>query len=64
MTLTPEGIAKGWQVERMLGPRVMPEAILLPNGKVMIINGASTGYSSFNTTYDSIDLNSNADHAV
>ena len=33
ITLTPEGIEKGWQVEKMLEPRVMPEMVHMPNGQ-------------------------------
>ncbi|KXN80836.1 hypothetical protein AN958_07199 [Leucoagaricus sp. SymC.cos] len=62
MTLTPEGIQKGWQIERMLEPRIMPEMILLPNGKVIIINGAQTGYAAIGTVKDPVGNNSNADH--
>ncbi|KAF9467902.1 copper radical oxidase [Collybia nuda] len=61
ITLTPEGIAKGWVVERMLEGRVLLEMILMPDGKVLIINGAQTGYSAYNTTKDPIGQ-SNADH--
>ncbi|KAJ7165639.1 glyoxal oxidase N-terminus-domain-containing protein [Mycena crocata] len=63
ITLTPEGIKKGWQVERMLEGRMMPEMILLPNGQVLITNGAQTGYAATNSVRDPVD-NSNADHAA
>jgi hypothetical protein len=63
MTLTPEGIERGWEIERMLEPRVMPEMILMPNGQVLIINGAQTGYAAFNSTKDPIGQ-SNSDHPV
>ncbi|KJA24409.1 copper radical oxidase [Hypholoma sublateritium FD-334 SS-4] len=63
LTLTPEGIAKGWQVERLLEPRVMPEMILMPNGEILIINGALTGYAAVASVGDPIG-NSNADHPV
>ncbi|KAJ6627899.1 glyoxal oxidase N-terminus-domain-containing protein [Mycena sp. CBHHK59/15] len=46
ITLTPAGIKKGWQVERMPEGRMMPEMILLPNGQVLITNGGSTGYAA------------------
>lgn len=64
ITLTPEGIKKGWVVERMLEGRILSEMILMPDGKVMIINGAETGYLSFNTVKDPVGNQSNADHAV
>lgn len=63
MVLTPEGIKKGWQVERLLEPRTMPEMILLPNGQILITNGAMTGYAAVASVGDLVG-NSNADHAV
>ncbi|KAF5364821.1 hypothetical protein D9758_009313 [Tetrapyrgos nigripes] len=63
ITLTPEGIKKGWQVERMPEGRMMPEIILMPNGQVLIINGAGTGYAAMDGVRDPIG-NSNADNAV
>ncbi|KIJ53696.1 copper radical oxidase [Sphaerobolus stellatus SS14] len=62
--LTPAGIKAGWQVERMLEPRIMPELILLPNGQVLITNGAKTGYAAVGSVSDAISNNSNADHPV
>jgi hypothetical protein len=47
MVLTPEGIAAGWQVESMPGNRMMIDAIVMPDGNVLLINGASTGVSAF-----------------
>ncbi|KAF8987234.1 copper radical oxidase [Cyathus striatus] len=64
ITLTPEGIKKGWQVEHMLEPRIMPELLLLPNGQILITNGARTGYAAIAAVGDAIDGNSNADHPV
>ncbi|KAF9449109.1 copper radical oxidase, partial [Macrolepiota fuliginosa MF-IS2] len=61
MTLTPEGIKRGWQLERMLEGRVMPEMILMPNGQVLIINGAQTGYAAFASVAGNIG-DSNSDH--
>ncbi|KAJ7165640.1 glyoxal oxidase N-terminus-domain-containing protein [Mycena crocata] len=63
ITLTPEGIKKGWEVERMLEPRMMPEMILLPNGQVLITNGGQTGYAAIGSVGD-LAGNSNADHAA
>ncbi|KAF8879176.1 glyoxal oxidase precursor [Mucidula mucida] len=63
MTLTPEGIARGWEVEHMLESRIMPEIILLPNGQVLITNGAETGYAAIGSVGDLVGQ-SNADHPV
>jgi hypothetical protein len=62
MTLTPKGIRRGWEIERMLEPRMMPEMILMPNGQVLIINGAQTGFAAFGTVKDPVGNQSNADH--
>ncbi|KDR72992.1 hypothetical protein GALMADRAFT_158624 [Galerina marginata CBS 339.88] len=64
MVLTPAGIKKGWQVEHLLEPRMMPEMILLPNGQILITNGAKTGYAAFNSIKDPVGNQSNADHPV
>lgn len=63
ITLTPEGIKKGWQVERMLEPRTMPEMIPLPNGKIIMLGGAGTGYAAIASVSDTPG-ESNADHPV
>ncbi|KAF5372599.1 hypothetical protein D9758_005226 [Tetrapyrgos nigripes] len=47
MVLNDEGIAAGWQVEHMPEPRIMPELILLPDGRVTIVNGAQTGIAAY-----------------
>ncbi|KAF8500736.1 glyoxal oxidase precursor [Gautieria morchelliformis] len=64
ITLTPAGIKQGWEVEHLLEPRIMPEFILLPNGQVLIINGAGTGYAAVDSVADPIGNLSNADHPV
>ena len=65
ITLTPEGIEKGWVVEKMPTGRVMPEMILMPNGQVLIINGGSTGYAAIASVADTnVTDGSNADHPV
>ena len=63
MTVTPEGIRRGWQVEHMLEARSMPELVHIPNGQVLITNGAGSGFAAIATVQDPIG-NSNADHAV
>jgi hypothetical protein len=62
ITLTEEGIKRGWEVERLLEPRMMPEMILMPNGQVLIINGAQTGYASYTDVAMPAGNTSNADH--
>lgn len=64
IVVTPEGIKRGLVVERMPEGRVMPEMILLLDGRVLIINGAATGYAAIGSVRDPIDGKSNADHAV
>ncbi|KAF8910286.1 glyoxal oxidase precursor [Mucidula mucida] len=63
ITLTPEGIAQGWEVEHMLEGRMMPEMILLPNGQVLITNGAGTGFAALRSVADPVGQ-SNADNPV
>lgn len=63
IVLTPEGIEQGWIVDKMPEGRVMPEMILMPNGQILIINGAGTGYADIHSVGDPIG-NSNADHPV
>ncbi|KIK52126.1 hypothetical protein GYMLUDRAFT_77937 [Collybiopsis luxurians FD-317 M1] len=63
ITLTEEGVKKGWVLERMPEGRMMPEMILMPDGKVLITNGAGTGYAAYSSVADTIG-NSNADHPV
>ncbi|KAH7087931.1 glyoxal oxidase N-terminus-domain-containing protein [Auriculariales sp. MPI-PUGE-AT-0066] len=61
MTLNDAGIAKGWETEWMSVPRHMPNLIVLPTGKVLIVNGAQTGYSGYNDVPDTIG-NADSDH--
>ncbi|KAF9467716.1 copper radical oxidase [Collybia nuda] len=64
ITLTPEGIKRGWIVEKLLEPRIMSEMILMPDGRVLIISGAQTGYSGYGSVKDRSLLaeQSNSDH--
>ncbi|KAI0737815.1 glyoxal oxidase precursor [Daedaleopsis nitida] len=65
--LTPEGIARGWQVEHMLEPRTLNELLHIPNGQILISNGASKGFSGFRSDPQTISNpvgNSNADDAA
>ena len=61
--LTPEGIKEGWQVEHMLEGRTMPELVHIPNGQVLITNGAGSGFAAIASVSDPVG-NSNADHPV
>lgn len=45
MVLNNAGIAAGWQVEEMPDNRLMVDAILTPDGNVLLINGAGSGVS-------------------
>ncbi|KAJ7485306.1 glyoxal oxidase N-terminus-domain-containing protein [Mycena latifolia] len=63
ITLTPAGIAKGWVVEHMPQGRMMPEMVLLPNGQILITNGALTGYAAV-ASIGVTTGNSNADHPI
>jgi hypothetical protein len=49
MKLDAAGIAGGWKVEKMPGPRLMIDALLMPDGNVLFVNGAATGVSTFST---------------
>jgi len=63
MILDDEHINMGWQVEQMPNPRVMPDAVLLPTGKIVIVNGGATGISGYGNVIDQIGT-SNADNPV
>ncbi|KAI0691022.1 copper radical oxidase [Cytidiella melzeri] len=63
MVLTDEGIAAGWQVEQMPQARTMPDAVLLPTGKVLIVNGAGSGISGYGNVLNQVGA-SNADNPV
>ncbi|KAI0086181.1 copper radical oxidase [Irpex rosettiformis] len=63
MVLTDAGIQAGWQVEQMPQARTMPDAVLLPTGKVLIVNGAGTGISGYGNVINQVG-SSNADNPV
>ena len=63
MVLTDGGIEQGWQVEHMPTARVMPDAVLLPNGKIVIVNGGGTGISGYGNVRNQVGQ-SNADNPV
>ncbi|KAG6817810.1 hypothetical protein H0H87_003218 [Tephrocybe sp. NHM501043] len=63
LVLTDQGIADGWKVESMPQARTMPDAVLLPTGEVLIVNGAGTGISGYGNVRDQVG-SSNADNPV
>ncbi|KAK7449220.1 hypothetical protein VKT23_013365 [Stygiomarasmius scandens] len=62
LVLTAEGIRTGWSVEAMPQPRVMPELIILPDERILIVNGASTGVAGEGNPVQDRIGESNADH--
>ncbi|CAK5277326.1 unnamed protein product [Mycena citricolor] len=63
MILTQAGISAGWQIESMPEARLMPDAVLLPTGDIVIVNGAGSGTSGYGNVRDQVG-SSNADHPV
>jgi hypothetical protein len=61
--LTEDGIRRGWQVEKMPDARMMPDAMLLATGAVVILNGARSGISGYGNVRDQVGV-SNADNPV
>lgn len=61
MVLTDEGIAAGWQIDEMPNPRTMPDAVLLPTGDIIIVNGAQSGISGYGNVREQVGA-SNADN--
>lgn len=63
ITLTPQGVAKGWEVERMPENRLMVESVMLPSGDVLLLNGAHSGYAGYPSVSDANSTGmSNSDH--
>lgn len=42
MAITKSGVKEGWKVEHMPQGRIMPDLIMMPDGKILIVNGAQT----------------------
>ncbi|KAA1087618.1 hypothetical protein PGT21_034626 [Puccinia graminis f. sp. tritici] len=61
MVLTKSGIKKGWIVEHMPEGRIMPDMIMMPDGKVLIVNGAKSGVGGYGSL-EKMTGNSNADN--
>jgi len=47
MVLTEEGISGGWKTEEMPIARTMGEMFILPDGRLILVNGAQTGFSGY-----------------
>ncbi|KAJ6451693.1 glyoxal oxidase N-terminus-domain-containing protein [Mycena vitilis] len=62
ITLTPAGVARGWEVEQMPETRILMESVMLPTGDVLLINGAHTGYSGYPSVANSNVNGSNSDN--
>ncbi|BGO88893.1 hypothetical protein NBRC10512_000525 [Rhodotorula toruloides] len=54
MALDGAGVKKGWILEEMPSPRVMGDAILLPDATVLIVNGAAAGVAGYGNVRDEI----------
>ena len=63
ITLSAEGIKRGWSVEFMPEARVMLDAVMLPDGKIVIINGAGSGIAGYGNVKNQVGQ-SNAAHPV
>ncbi|KAJ7709615.1 copper radical oxidase [Mycena rosella] len=63
MVLTDDGIAAGWEVDEMPEARLMLDAVLLPTGSVVLVNGAGSGISGYGNVVNQVGA-SNADHPV
>ncbi|KAJ8517396.1 hypothetical protein ONZ45_g5405 [Pleurotus djamor] len=61
LVLTTAGIAAGWKVEQMPEARIFVELVQLPDGRVLLVNGARTGVAGYGNVGDQIGA-SNADH--
>lgn len=47
LVLTEAGIKEGWKVETMPEARIMPDAVTLPDGKIVFVNGGRTGIAGY-----------------
>ncbi|KAJ7777056.1 glyoxal oxidase N-terminus-domain-containing protein [Mycena metata] len=61
MVLNAAGIAAGWKVETMPQGRIMVDMVLLPDGRVMLVNGALTGVAGYGNVGNQVGQ-SNADN--
>ncbi|CAE6495833.1 unnamed protein product [Rhizoctonia solani] len=61
IALDAAGIAAGWSYDTMPSGRVMGDAVILPDGTVLVLNGAKTGTAGYGNVPDQIGQ-SNADN--
>ncbi|CAE6469570.1 unnamed protein product, partial [Rhizoctonia solani] len=61
IALDAAGIAAGWSYDTMPEGRVMADAVILPDGTVLVVNGAKTGTAGYGNVPDQIGQ-SNADN--
>lgn len=54
LVLSAEGIQAGWSVEQMPNSRIMPDAVLLPDGKIVIVNGGGSGIAGYGNVKDRV----------
>ncbi|KAH7913989.1 putative copper radical oxidase [Hygrophoropsis aurantiaca] len=64
MVLNDAGIAAGWQVEQLPEPRTMPDAVLLPTGEVLFVNGARSGISGYGNVLNQVGQSNAANPAL
>ena len=63
MVLNSAGIAGGWVVEHLPEPRLMGDAILTPDGKVFIVNGAKSGVAGYGNVRNEVGASNAANPA-
>ncbi|CAE6341149.1 unnamed protein product [Rhizoctonia solani] len=61
IALDAAGIAAGWSFDEMPEGRVMADCTILPDGKILVMNGAKTGTAGYGNVPDQIGQ-SNADN--
>ncbi|GAA5973306.1 hypothetical protein JCM11641_003065 [Rhodosporidiobolus odoratus] len=63
MVLDAAGIRGGWKTESMPMARVMGDAVVMPDGNVLIVNGAGSGIAGYGNVKDEVGA-SNARNPV
>ncbi|GAA5979735.1 hypothetical protein JCM10908_003026 [Rhodotorula pacifica] len=61
MVLNAAGIRKGWQTEEMPMGRVMSDALITPDGKIIIVNGAGQGIAGYGNVKDEVGASNSRD---